>query len=90
MNYNYPLEQDWSIEETLKVVSFYNAIEKAYEQGIDKTELMEAYRGFSEVVMMKSEQRKLQKAFAEVSGYDAYEVLQKAKTQTLIRMKDAS
>ncbi len=90
MNYNYPLESHWTIEETLKVVSFYNAIEKAYEQGIDKSELMEAYRQFSEVVMMKSEQQKLQKAFQEVSGYDAYAVLQSAKTRDFIKMKDAS
>ena len=46
MNYEYPFDSDWSTEEIIDVISFYNCIEKAYENGINKDELMQGYRLF--------------------------------------------
>ncbi|MED2513331.1 UPF0223 family protein, partial [Bacillus thuringiensis] len=33
MEYQYPLDYDWSNEEMVIIVKFYEAIEKAYEKG---------------------------------------------------------
>ena len=34
MEYQYPLDYDWSNEEMVAVVKFYEAIEKVYEKGV--------------------------------------------------------
>ena len=36
MDYNYPLDYTWSTEDIVDVVALYNAVEQAYEEGIDK------------------------------------------------------
>ena len=46
MDYNYPLDYRWSTEEIIDVMALYNAVEKAYEEGISKEEFMQAYRKF--------------------------------------------
>lgn len=39
MNYSYPLNMDWSKEEIVTVIRYFESIEKAYESGIDVQEL---------------------------------------------------
>ena len=34
MEYNYPIRHDWSTEEMIVVVAFYEAVEKAYEKSV--------------------------------------------------------
>ena len=46
MNYEYPFDSDWSTEEIIDVISFSTIIEKAYENGINKDELMQGYSSF--------------------------------------------
>ncbi len=41
MEYSYPLNPDWTTEEMTIVVQFLEAIERAYEKGIDTLELKE-------------------------------------------------
>ncbi len=42
MDYNYPLDYTWSTEEILlSVVALYNAVEQAYEEGIDKKDFLD-------------------------------------------------
>ena len=41
MDYNYPLDYRWSTEEIIDVMALYNAVEKAYEEGISKEEFMQ-------------------------------------------------
>ena len=36
MEYTYPFSLDWSTEEIVDVVQFFEAIEKAYEKGINE------------------------------------------------------
>ena len=40
MDYNYPLDYTWSTEDIIDVMSLYNAVEKAYEEGISKTDFL--------------------------------------------------
>ena len=79
MDYNYPIRHDWSTEEMIVVVAFYEAVEKAYESGISKEKLMDAYRGFKKVVPSMAEEKTLYKEFEEVSGYASYPVVKAAK-----------
>ncbi len=41
MNYSYPISLDWSTEEIVKVVQFFEAIEKVYQIGMKRNELTE-------------------------------------------------
>ena len=63
MEYQYPLDYDWSNEEMVTMVKFYEAIEKAYEKGIIREELMGLYRRFKEIVPSKAEEKKIDKEF---------------------------
>lgn len=44
MEYQYPLDLDWSNEEMVDVIKFFNQIENYYEKSIIGTELMEQYK----------------------------------------------
>ncbi len=80
MEYRYPFSIDWTKEEILDVVAFFHAIEAAYEKGIKKEELMEAYRKFKVIVPGKADERNICNEFEEESGYSAYRTIQQAKS----------
>jgi uncharacterized protein YktA (UPF0223 family) len=79
MDYQYPILIDWSTEEIVDVIAFFECIEKAYEKGINRSGLMDAYRRFKEIVPSKAEEKKICNEFEEVSGYSSYRVVKKAK-----------
>ncbi|WP_342512736.1 UPF0223 family protein [Sporosarcina sp. FSL K6-1522] len=79
MDYNYPIRHDWSTAEIIAVSAFYEAVEKAYESGIAREELMRAYRGFKVVVPSMAEEKTLFKEFEEASSYACYRVVKAAK-----------
>lgn len=79
MEYSYPILPDWSTQEIIDVVKFFEAIEKAYEQGILREELIAKYRRFKEIVPSKAEEKTLFKQFEEVSGYVSYNAIKLAK-----------
>ncbi|CAH2462964.1 MULTISPECIES: UPF0223 family protein [Bacillus] len=79
MEYQYPLDYDWSNEEMVAVVKFYEAIEKVYEKGVLREDLMELYRRFKEIVPSKAAEKTIDKEFQEVSGYSIYRTIQRAK-----------
>ena len=68
-------------------MSLYNAVEKAYEEGISKDEFMTCYRRYIKVVDSKSEQKQIDAAFEKVSHYSIYKVFQKAKDNDWIDMR---
>ncbi len=86
MDYNYPLDYTWSTEDIVDVVALYNAVEQAYEEGIDKKDFLDAYRKFKNVVGTKSEEKQLDKAFEEVSGYSIYKVFKASQEKDWIKM----
>ncbi|KOO50596.1 UPF0223 family protein [Priestia koreensis] len=79
MEYQYPIAIDWATEEIIDAVQFFEAVERAYEKGMDRDELMSLYRRFKEIVPSKSEEKKIDKEFEEESGYSTYRVIKKAK-----------
>lgn len=80
MDYQYPILFDWSTNETIEVIQFYTSVERAYEKGIEREELMTAYKQFKKIVPSIAEEKKLCAELEEISGYSAYRVMQKAKS----------
>ena len=85
--YDYPLSPFWDTQDIIDVMSLYNAVEKAYEEGISKDEFMTCYRRYIKVVDSKSEQIQIDAAFEKVSHYSIYKVFQKAKDNDWIDMR---
>jgi len=83
MEYSYPLRGDWSTEEIITVIAFYELIEKTYEEGVLQEKVMEAYRLFKTIVPSKSEEKTLFKEFEEASSYDSYRVIKVAKESSI-------
>ncbi|MFP7295979.1 UPF0223 family protein [Neobacillus niacini] len=79
MEYQYPIDYHWTTDEIVDVIKFYEAVERAYEQGIDREELMNSYRRFKEIVPSKSEEKTLCSEFEEMSGYSSYRTIKRAK-----------
>ena len=77
--YSYPLSIDWTTEEMVAVVKFFEVIELAYEKGVTSQQVMERYKPFKEVVQSIAEEKTSFREFADVSGYDAYRVVKAAK-----------
>lgn len=85
--YDYPLDLSWTTEEIIDIMSLYNAVEKAYEEGISKEEFMGAYRKFCAIVDSKSEQKKIDAAFEKASTYSIYRVFKQCENHDWIEMK---
>ena len=80
-NYSYPIDLEWSHEEMNKVIKLWNAVEEAYEKGIQ-------VEAFKTVVRSIGEEKRLGREFEEVSGYSLYRVVQASKNATkIIRME---
>ena len=81
MGYSYPLRNDWSTNEIIDVTAFYEVIEKGYEEGIKREEVIRAYREFKIIVPSKSEEKTLFKEFEEASGYSSYQIVKAAQEE---------
>lgn len=79
MEYQYPLDLDWSNDEMVEVIKFFNQIENYYEKSIIGTELMEQYKKFKQIVPSKAEEKQIFKEFEEKSSYNSYKVIQEVK-----------
>lgn len=77
--YQYPMSMDWTTEEIIDVVLFFELVEKAYEKGVSKEDLLKGYRRFKEIVPSKSEEKQVCNEFEESSGFSTYRVVTKAK-----------
>ena len=89
MDYSYPFSIDWSTEEIVDVVTFFEGIEMAYEKGISRDEMMARYRKFKQVVPAISEEKTYFREFEEESGYASFPVIKELKasaTGLMIRM----
>jgi uncharacterized protein YktA (UPF0223 family) len=81
VEYQYPIDYNWSTDEIVDVIKFFEVVERAYETGITREEILNTYRRFKEIVPSKAEEKKICGEFEEISGYSAY--------RTITRTKDA-
>jgi uncharacterized protein YktA (UPF0223 family) len=79
MEYQYPFSYDWTTQEIIDVIKFFEAIETVYEKGMNRDEFMTFYRRFKEIVPSKAEEKKYCNEFADSSGYSPYHVVKKMK-----------
>ncbi|MFJ8234504.1 UPF0223 family protein [Ureibacillus sp. NPDC094379] len=79
MEYSYPILPDWTTEEIIDVVKFFEGVEQAYEKGIKREDMLARYRRFKEIVPSQSEEKSVFREFEEASDYVSYQVVKKAK-----------
>ncbi|MBO6046867.1 MAG: UPF0223 family protein [Erysipelotrichaceae bacterium] len=84
--YDYPLDPSWTTEEIIDVIALYNAVEKAYEEGISREEFMAAYKVYTSIVDSKSMQKTIDREFEEVSTYSIYKVFKAAQENEWIHL----
>ncbi|MGM0837442.1 MAG: UPF0223 family protein [Bacillota bacterium] len=80
MDFSYPISYDWTTDEIVDVIAFYEVVEQAYAKGIDRDQLMSVYRRFKEIVPGKAQERNLANEYEELSGFSAYQTIKKAKS----------
>ena len=56
MEYSYPIDVDWTQEEILEVMAFYNLIEDAYESEANREQLGQAYKNFKKIIPGKADE----------------------------------
>lgn len=78
-NYSYPIDTDWTTEEIVLVTHFYNAVESAYEGGIELDAFKHAYYRFKQIVTSISEEKQVGNKFEAVSGYSIYRTVKEMK-----------
>ena len=79
MEYSYPLSTDWTTQEMVDVVHFFEAVEAAYEKGIKREVFMAKYRRFKEIVPSQAEEKTILREFEQASGYVGYKAVKQAK-----------
>ena len=79
MEYSYPFSIDWSTEEIVVVIKFFEGIEQAYEKGIKREVMMAKYRRFKEIVPSQAEEKTIFREFEDASGYVSYPVVKQTK-----------
>jgi len=79
MNYEYPIEEDWNTDEMIRVIEFFQTVEKAYENDVEANKMLEAYRSFKEIVPSKAQEKQLFKKFERQSNYVPYRVVKEAQ-----------
>lgn len=87
MNINIPISLDWTKEEVIDVVQFFHGVEKAYETGIERAEMLKLYRRFKEIIPSKSEEKQLFKQFDNDSNYICYNVVKEALNKDAVKSK---
>lgn len=81
MDYSYPFSIDWSTDEIIDVVAFFEGIEMAYEKGIKRQDLLARYRRFKEVVPSIAEEKTYFREFEEESGYASFPAIKDMKAK---------
>ncbi|MDE5413126.1 UPF0223 family protein [Alkalihalobacterium chitinilyticum] len=78
---NMPISLDWSKEEVIDVMSFFQAVEEAHANGVERAKLLSLYRRFKEIVPSKSEEKQLFKQFDQEAGVSCYHAVKKAREE---------
>ncbi|KRL95982.1 UPF0223 family protein [Limosilactobacillus equigenerosi] len=86
-NYEYPLDQTWTMDEMMAVTTMYRVVEDAYEVGISPAKVLSAYQAFKQVANSKAYEKQLGREFYQASGYQLYDVVKAAQTTTAKQIK---
>lgn len=86
-NYSYPLDFSWSQADLIAVMKLWNALEAAYETGVEVARFKEDYAGFKKVVPSIGEEKRLGLQFEKETGYSLYRAVKLSRELTSKRMK---
>ncbi|MBO1199818.1 UPF0223 family protein [Staphylococcus simiae] len=90
MEYQYPIDLDWSNDEMMTVINFFNKVEQYYESQVRGQELMDAYKQFKKIVPGKAQEKQIFNEFGQASGYSSYHAVKDVKNhpeQTMFKKK---
>lgn len=76
---SYPIDNDWTTEEIIKVVEFYAAIGTAYDKGIKAAVLKEKHTAYKTVVSTISGDKQIDRQFEKLTGYSIYRTVKKMR-----------
>ncbi|MCK0470598.1 UPF0223 family protein [Halalkalibacter sp. APA_J-10(15)] len=79
MDRSLPISLDWSTEEVVDVIQFFECIELTYKQPINRETILHKYRRFKEIVPSKSEEKTLCKQYDEELNISTYQVVKRAR-----------
>ncbi|EHJ06736.1 UPF0223 family protein [Staphylococcus simiae] len=79
MEYQYPIDLDWSNDEMMTVINFFNKVEQYYEAQVKGHEFMDAYKQFKKIVPGKAQEKQIFNEFEQASGYSSYHAVQDVK-----------
>ena len=79
MEYQYPIDPDWTTDEIIDVIQYFQLVELSYGKGVNREKYLDAYRRFKEIVPGKAQERNICNEFEEVSGFSAYHTLKAVK-----------
>ncbi|KGA98852.1 hypothetical protein AJ85_09205 [Alkalihalobacillus alcalophilus ATCC 27647 = CGMCC 1.3604] len=89
MDMNMPISLDWTKDEVVDVLDFYQAVEDVFSRGMERDKFLNYYKRFKEIVPSKSEEKQLCQQFdeqAEVSCYHAVKTAKEKQTGEMIRL----
>ena len=86
-NFTYPILPGWDKEDIITASNLYSAVANAYEVGIERDTLLNAYNAFKLVVPSKSEEKQIGHEFEKTSGYSIYKTIKLAHQTTSHRLK---
>ena len=78
-SYSYPLDLDWSTEEMITVVKFFQCIERGYKKGVKAADLNDAYKNFKDIVPSKAEEKTIFREFKSVSSLEPFTLVKQLK-----------
>ncbi|CAA4079793.1 putative transcriptional regulator [Staphylococcus aureus] len=58
MEYEYPIDLDWSNEEMISVINFFNHVEKYYESGVTAGDFMGHIKDLKKLCLLKQRKNK--------------------------------
>ncbi|KMK77068.1 UPF0223 family protein [Alkalihalobacillus pseudalcaliphilus] len=79
MEMNMPISLDWTTDEVVDVVAFYEAVEQVYGNGIERHLFLKKYQRFKEIVPSKSEEKQLCAQFDQQVNVSSYLAVKEAK-----------
>ncbi|MFB4164709.1 UPF0223 family protein [Alteribacillus sp. JSM 102045] len=74
-----PISMDWSKEEVIDAVNFYQTIERAHHKAVPREDVLALYNRFKQIAPSKSEEKQLFRQFDERAGVSCWKTVQKAK-----------
>ncbi len=78
-DYSYPIDVDWTTEEVIDVVQFFETVESAFDKGVSAGVLKEHYNKFKKIVPSKAEEKTIFREFKDSSGMEAYQAVKQLK-----------